>query len=100
MNFPSDRPPGHNGKIEHYLTLTTKDLERAIIRAYGSLAYKTLCLSDSKLEELASVLVEFAEDIHNDIGIWKSLELYNMEFFDTPLPFVLQPNEECGTRIQ
>ena len=47
-------------------------------------------LSNSKLKELASVLVEFAEDVHNNIGIWNSLERYNAEFFDTPLPFVLQ----------
>jgi hypothetical protein len=40
------------------------------------------------------VLVEFMEDAHNDIGIWKSLEQYHLEFFNTPLPLFLQPNEE------
>jgi hypothetical protein len=45
---------------------------------------------------LATVLVEFAEDINNDIGIWNSLERYNVEFFGTPLPFILRPNEDMG----
>ena len=79
----SNRPPGHNGKREHYLAHIANDLEQAITRAYGSLEYKTLRLSGSTLEELTAVLVEFAEDIHNDIGIWKSLESYNSEFFGT-----------------
>jgi len=96
VNPRSHRPPGHAGKREHYLTRIAKDLEHIIIRAQGSLAYSTLCLSNSKIQELASVLVEFAEDIHNNIRIWKSLERYNSEFFGTPLPFILQPNEDMG----
>jgi hypothetical protein len=92
--FQSNRPPGHNGKRERYLTTVAKDLERVITKAYGSLKHNTLCLSNGKLEELTGVLVEFAEDIHNDIGIWKSLEQYNIGFFGTPLPFVLQSSED------
>ncbi|MDD5039234.1 MAG: DUF3843 family protein [Dehalococcoidales bacterium] len=96
MNSQSHRPPGYTRKRGHYLARIAKDLEHIIIRAQGSLAYRTLCLSNSKIEESANVLVEFAEDIHNDIGIWKSLERYNIEFFGTPLPFILQPNEDTG----
>ncbi|MFC1910515.1 DUF3843 family protein [Chloroflexota bacterium] len=97
MNTGSNRPPGHKEKRELYLTRLAKELEQIITRAYGSLTYNTLCLSNSKLEELAGVLVEFAEDVHNDIGIWKSLELYNVEFFGIPLPFVLKTNEDMGS---
>jgi hypothetical protein len=97
VNSESNRPPGHDGKREHYLTRVAKDLEGAINRAYGSLAHNTLRLSNGKLEELTGVLVEFAEDIHNDIGIWKSLEQYNIEFFGTPLPIVIQPNKYMGS---
>ncbi len=98
MHFQPHRPPGHAGNREHYLARVAKDLERIILKALGSLTYDTLCLSNSKLEELAGVLVEFAEDIHNDIGIWKSLERYNITFFSTPLPFVLQPDEHQGSK--
>jgi hypothetical protein len=97
VNSESNRPPGHDGKRERDLSHVAKDLGQAIIRAYGSLNHNTLCLSGSKLEELSNVLVEFAEDIHNEIGIWKSLERYNREFFGTPLPFVLQSNEDVGS---
>jgi len=96
LNSPSHRPPGYAGKIEHYLPLVVEDLDRVIVKAQGSLAYNTLCLSDSKLVDLPNVLVEFAEDIHNDIGIWESLERYNIEFFGTPLALILQPNEDMG----
>jgi hypothetical protein len=37
--------------------------------------------------------VEFAEDLSQDIGIWRSLEAYNRDFFGTPLPCVLQPDQ-------
>ena len=44
-------------------------------------------------EILAPILVEFAEDLHQDIGIWRALEHYNLAEFGTPLPCILQPNE-------
>jgi hypothetical protein len=98
MHLQSHRPPGYAGNRELYLARAAKDLERIILKAHDSLTYDTLCLSDVKLKGLAGVLVEFAEDIHNDIGIWKSLERYNITFFSTPLPFVLQPDEHRGTK--
>jgi hypothetical protein len=55
--------------------------------------YDTLRLSSAMLEELATVLVEFAEDVHNDIGIWRSLEEYNLDFFGTSLPLIPEVNE-------
>jgi hypothetical protein len=91
------RPPGHNGKKEHYIISVAKDLEHAMTRAYGSLSCDTLRLTGSSLEELSRVLVEFAEDLHNDIGIWKGFEKYNIEFFGTPLPLVLSPDENIGS---
>ncbi len=37
------------------------------------------------------MLTEFAEDLHCEIGIWRSLERSNTEFFGTPLPFPFEP---------
>ena len=90
MNSESNRPPGHYGKREHYLTSVAKDLERVITRAYGSLANNIPRLSKWQARRNSQVLVEFAEDIHNDIGIWNSLEHYNVQFFGTPLPIYSQ----------
>ena len=41
--------------------------------------------------------MEFAEDLYQEIGIWRSLEQYNIDFFGTPLPCVLQPDEEMDS---
>jgi len=95
MDFQSYRPQGYAGEGDQCLPQLIKDLKRVLRRAQGSLVYD-IRLPNRKLEELASVLVEFAEDVHNDIGIWNSLERYNLEFFGTPLPLVLKPNEKMG----
>jgi hypothetical protein len=95
MNFESHRPQGYIRKGDRYLPQLAEGLKQVLIRAQESLAHNTLYLPSRKLEELATVLVEFAEDIHNDIGIWNSLERYNIEFFGTPLPFV-EAKEDVG----
>lgn len=95
MNFESHRPQGYIRKGDRYLPQLAEGLKQMLIRAQESLAHNTLYLPSRKLEELATVLVEFAEDIHNDIGIWNSLERYNIEFFGTPLPFV-EAKEDVG----
>jgi len=56
-----------------------------------------LLAPEDKTGELAQVLVEFAEDVHNNIGIWRSLEQYNLEFFGTPLPLTLPPGEKADS---
>jgi hypothetical protein len=96
VSFRPHRPPGFIAKGDKYLPGLANELQRVLAKTQRSLRYNTLHLSDAKLEELAEVLVEFAEDVHNDIGIWNSLERHNTEFFDTPLPFVLQSKESIG----
>jgi hypothetical protein len=58
--------------------------------------YDTLRLSVDKIRDLSQTLVEFAEDVHNDIGIWDSLEQYNLEFFGTKLPLIPGSDEEAA----
>ena len=96
MNFESHRPRGYVRKGDRYLPQVAEGLKQVLTKAQESLAYDTMHLPNGKLEELATVLVEFAEDINNDIGIWNSLERYNTEFFGTPLPFVVDPKEDMG----
>ncbi len=90
MDFQSHRPVGYIAQGEKYLRPLAEELENLLVKTQQSFTYDTLHLSNSKLEELAGVLVEFAEDVHNDIGIWNSLERFNSEFFGTPLPFVYE----------
>jgi hypothetical protein len=97
MNLQLHRPPGYSGIKEDYLSDLAQDTVQFIQVTQRNLTHKTLRLKTDQLEKLASVIVEFAEDVHNDIGIWKSLEHYNIEYFGTPLPFVLKPYQEMGS---
>ena len=81
MNFRLNRPKGFTSKCDKYLPKITQDLAILLRKTQKSLKHNTLRFSDGRTRELAQVLVEFAEDVHNDIGIWKSLEQCNFELF-------------------
>src|SRR5438094_2224484 len=93
MDFRTHRPQRGFGRSERSLAKLAEDLTRFLTKAQRSLTYDTLHLSGRQRETLASLLVEFAEDLSQDIGIWRSLEAYNHDFFGTPLPCVLPPDE-------
>lgn len=93
MAFRDHRPNRQLGRSERPLIKMTKDLTSFLHKAQRSLAYDTLHLSSQQRSLVAHILVEFAEDLYQEIGIWRSLERYNLDFFNTPLPCVLQPDE-------
>jgi hypothetical protein len=93
MDSRTHRPQRGFGRSERSLAKIAEELTRFLTKAQRSLTYDTLHLSGRQRETLASLLVEFAEDLSHDIGIWRSLEAYNRDFFGTPLPCVLQPGE-------
>lgn len=99
MAFHDHRPNRHLGRSEKPLIRLTRDLTSFLHKAQRSLAYDTLHLSSQQRSILAHILVEFAEDLYQDIGIWKSLEQYNLDFFGTPLPCVLQPDETMDPEL-
>jgi hypothetical protein len=68
------------------------DLTSFLTKAQRSLTFDTLHLPSRQREALAHILVEFAEDLHQDIGIWRGLEHYNLDFFGTKLPCILPPD--------
>ncbi|MEW5802864.1 MAG: DUF3843 family protein [bacterium] len=94
MSFQIHRPKGYKKGGDRYLPEIVKELKRVLKKAQSSFAYDALYLRDRQIGELAGVLVEFAEDIHNDIGIWKSYEQYNRELFHTSLPITVRPGVE------
>jgi hypothetical protein len=93
MDFRTYRPQRGFGRSERSLAKIAEELTRFLTKAQRSLTYDTLHLSSRQRETLAHIVVEFAEDLSHDIGIWRSLEAYNRDFFGTPLPCVLQPDE-------
>lgn len=97
MDFRAHRPNRHLGRSERSLMRITKDLTSFLTKAQRSLMFDTLHLSSRKWGTLAHILVEFAEDLLQDIGIWSGLEAYNLDFFGTRLPCVLQPDEKMDS---
>ena len=61
-------------------------------------AYDSLRLPPKVVGELAGILVDFAEDLHNGTGIWAAYERYNVDFFEVALPLTLKQNgTDLGT---
>jgi len=86
MTYATNRPEGIQGQGDSHLPGIVQNLRRMLVRVQKDFAYDTLRLDDDGLGDLAGVLVDFAEDFHNDIGIWAAYERYNVDFFGTPLP--------------
>ncbi len=91
MTYATHRPEGVKGRGDSHLPRITQDLRRKLAQVQRDFAYDSLRLDEDGLGELAGVLVDFAEDLHNDIGIWAAYEQYNVDFFGSPLPLT-SPN--------
>ncbi|GJQ59384.1 MAG: DUF3843 family protein [Candidatus Scalindua sp. AMX11] len=94
MGFYFHRPEGFKGKGDRYLYNISRELKRYLLRAYQEFDNSTLVLPMAKTEILSSACVEFAEDLHNDIGIWRSYEQYNRALFDNTLPMTLDSGDK------
>ena len=60
---------------------------------FRRLTYPTLELPPTQRRELAAFLVEFGEDVHCGIGMWRAVEEYNAQFFGIQLPFLTDPGD-------
>ena len=87
------RPEGYVGRGDKYLAPMAQDLRRHLTRAQRGLDHDTFRLPPPFLNKLAAVLIEFGEDVRNDVGIWGSFETYNTEFFGVRLPCTLAAAE-------
>ena len=86
MNFDRHRPNFPAGRGDAHLPRLVRDLKKHLLKTRRQLAQDMLRLNTAELEALAHMLVEMAEDLHNDIGLWRALEQYNREFFGVSLP--------------
>lgn len=92
MAYSAYRPQGYRGKGDSHLPHTIRQLRNVLSDTQCDFAYDTLCLDSDSLGELAGVLVDFAEDLHNSTGIWAAYERYNTAFFGTALPLMSSEN--------
>ncbi|MBI1987164.1 MAG: DUF3843 family protein [Nitrospinae bacterium] len=86
MRYLNYLPEEHRGKSDSKLPQLVKQLKRVLTNVQRKFAHNTLKLDGERQEELAGILIDFAVDIHNDIGIWTAYERYNTELFGSPLP--------------
>ena len=97
MTNSTHRPQGYRGRGDSQLLQAVRHLRRTLSKTQRDFAHDSLRLPPDALAELASILVEFAEDIHNGTGIWAAFERYNTEFFDTALPLTSGQSDDIGT---
>lgn len=89
--FLRNRSEGEKGQIEIALPIRIKKLYKLLQKTISTFRYEALVLPPEELKELSIILIEFAEDLYCNLGFWKAYEDYNIEFFNTPLPMVLDP---------
>jgi hypothetical protein len=97
MDFHAHRPNRHLERSERALVRIATDLTSFLSKTQRSLTFDTLHLPSRQREALAHILVEFAEDLHQDIGIWRSLEHYNHDFFGVKLPCIQSSEDKFDT---
>jgi len=96
MTYATYRPEKTKGQGDSHLPRIAQNLRRKLARVQRDFAYNSLHLDDDGLGDLAGVLVDFAEDFHNDIGIWAAYERYNVDFFGTPLPLTSRTSSDTA----
>lgn len=87
------RPPHFRGRGDKYLADIAAGLQRLLMKKQDEYAHDTCRLDVTQAAELAATLVEFAEDVHAEIGLWSVIEQAQMKHFGTPLPFLVEPSE-------
>ncbi len=93
------RPDGLRGPGDARLLPLGKELHVLLAETQRTFRYVALRLRKGELRKLAEILVEFAEDLHNSIGLWSAYERYNREFYGTNLPFHQSDNAAKGVSL-
>src|SRR3954470_15070847 len=81
MSGPPDRPEGFKGAVDRHIPTVQDALVRRLSGVQKEMTRETLKLPRPALRSLAAILVGVAEDLHCGIGLWRSLERANREFF-------------------
>jgi hypothetical protein len=92
--FQSVRLPGFIGRGDKYLSDIAQELGRVLRKTQNRFVLPACQLPDAAWGEVAVLLVEWAEDIHNDIGLWRTVEAHQRQHFGTPLPLFVNPSPD------
>ena len=86
MNYLAYQQDGFNSSGDYRLPQKVRLLKRLFYDLQSQLTLDAFRLDKNAVEELSGILVDFAVDVHNDIGIWAAYERYNQNWFGLPLP--------------
>ena len=100
MSYSSHRPNGYKGQADSRLPRVVRQLRQTLAEAQRGFSHDALRLDAHALDELAAILVDFAEDLHSGTGIWEAYEHYNTEFFGTSLPLTPKEGSGSGTGLR
>lgn len=87
-----NRPSGPKDEGYSRLRSVAKRLRDVIADTQRSFGCRDIRLASQGVKALAEILTEFAEDLHNGIGMWSAYESHNLRCFGTPLPITFK----CG----
>jgi hypothetical protein len=99
MSFEKHLPPTHTQAELAALLNAKSSLRLALKKALNECPFQALHLSSKELHALAETLAEFVYDMQNAVGLWSTLEVYNREFFGTPLPFIVQKHKKMNAPL-
>lgn len=100
MRYLEYKLQGYHGSMDEHLPKIVLELHKLLSKTKDKISNRNLHLEADTLEDIAGILVDFAADIHADIGIWNCFERYNIEFFGTPLPLTLEHTGTTGNMKQ
>jgi hypothetical protein len=92
--FLSSRPPGFTGRGDKYVGEIAQELRRVLLKTQNTFVFPTCRLPDAAWNEVAVLLVEWAEDVHNYIGLWRTVETHQRQCLGTPLPLIVTESPE------
>ncbi len=87
------RPKQAQGRGDKYLADAAEELARTLRKTARGFSGSNCRPPDQIWGGVSPVLIEWAEDIHNELGFWRAVEQYQRGCFGTPLPLVLAPGE-------
>lgn len=94
MDFKRYRPEGYSTKDDEKYISLINDLFELIKDISITFYHKSLLLPEDDFQKIAHLLVEFLEDLHFDIGIWKAYENFNEKTFNVTLPCTIRDKNE------
>ena len=92
--FQSARLPGFTGRGDKYLGDIAQELRRVLLKTQNTFVLPSCRLPDTAWSDVAVLLVEWAEDVHNDIGLRRAVETHQRQCFGTPLPLIVTASPE------